>query len=111
MTTVSELALALEATSSYLSDGDRQVISGYAGDLLSFVMSRATKDSAWFTIMTNVNVCAVATLTEVSVVVVCEGCKPDETMLSAAKTRGVNVICTDFDVFHAVKKVTDANLL
>lgn len=109
--TVNELIRVLNATPVCLCDGQKTVSDGYAGDLLSYVMGRAPSGAAWFTIMTNVNVCAVATLTDVAVVVICDGCKPDELLVNSAKTRGVNVICTDSDVFHAIKRVNDANQL
>ena len=44
-------------------------ILGYAGDLLSWVMSHATAGDAWVTIMSNINVAAVASLTEVACVI------------------------------------------
>lgn len=109
--TVNELIRVLNATPVCVPNGEAIVSGGYAGDLLSYVMGRAPSGAAWFTIMTNVNVCAVATLTEVAVVVICDGCKPDELLVNSAKTRGVNVICTDLDVFHAIKRVNDANRL
>lgn len=109
--TVNELIRVLNATPACVPDGEAIVSGGYAGDLLSYVMGRAPSGAAWFTIMTNVNVCAVATLTEVAVVVICDGCKPNEPLVNSAKTRGVNVICTDLDVFHAIERVNDANQL
>ena len=68
---VNKLAEILDAVKLNVEDGERVIETGYAGDLLSFVMGRAPENSAWFTIMTNVNILAVATLTEVSVIVVC----------------------------------------
>ena len=48
-----------------LPDPDRTVKTGYAGDLLSWVMGRAEPDCVWLTIMSNANVCAVAVLADV----------------------------------------------
>lgn len=107
--TVLQLAQKLDATIVCDADVGKTINGGYAGDLLSFVMGKATQDCAWFTVMTNVNVCAVATLTEVSVVVVCEGCKPDQILIDRCQSQGVNLVVTQLDMFSAIAKV--ANLL
>ena len=103
--TVKELVQILDAKVYNLDDEMREVTSGYAGDFLSAVMGKAPTDSAWFTIMNNVNVCAVATLAEVAVVVLCEGVEPDEPLLNKVKMQGVNLIAVKEDIFGAVKKV------
>ena len=103
--TVKELVQVLDAKVYNLDDEMREVTSGYAGDFLSAVMGKAPTDSAWFTIMNNVNVCAVATLAEVAVVVLCEGVEPDEPLLNKVKIQGVNLIAVKEDIFGAVKKV------
>jgi len=103
--TVKELVQVLDAKVYNLDDEMREVTSGYAGDFLSAVMGKAPTDSAWFTIMNNVNVCAVATLAEVAVVVLCEGVEPDEPLLNKVKMQDVNLIAVKEDIFGAVKKV------
>ncbi|MBP3291505.1 MAG: hypothetical protein J6M26_03615 [Clostridia bacterium] len=103
--TVKELVQVLDANVYNLDDEMREVTTGYAGDFLSAVMGKAPTDSAWFTIMNNVNVCAVATLAEVAVVVLCEGVEPDQPLLNKVKMQGVNLIAVKEDIFGAVKKV------
>ncbi|MBQ3042107.1 MAG: hypothetical protein IJD47_02800 [Clostridia bacterium] len=103
--TVKELAKILGATTVAESDFEREINGGYAGDLLSFVMGRAMPDCAWYTIMTNVNVCAVATLTDCAVVVICEDCIPDEMLVTRAKSQGINVIATSLDMHSAIALV------
>ncbi len=103
--TVNELKHLLNATVYNLEDGDREITCGYAGDFLSFVMGKAPTDCVWFTVMNNINVCAVATLAEVGVIVLCEGVEPDEPLLNKVKMQGVNMLAVDLDVYEAVKKV------
>jgi hypothetical protein len=100
--TVGELTKKLNAKEINLVDGDREISVGYCGDFLSFVMGKAKSDCAWFTIMTNVNVAAVATLAEVAVVVVCESCVCDINLIEKTFQKGINLIETDLDVFSAV---------
>ena len=61
-----------------LPDGGREIDGVYIGDLLSWVMGRAQMDNAWITIMTNVNVIAVASLADTSCVILAEGVEMPE---------------------------------
>ncbi|MBQ5590270.1 MAG: hypothetical protein IIU65_01165 [Clostridia bacterium] len=75
-----------------LVDGDREIRGAYCGDLLSWVMGRAEEDNAFITIMTNVNVIAVAQLVNVSVVIVCENAELSDEFIQVAKSKEVNVL-------------------
>ena len=69
---VHELAEKLELTTLVEDDFDRDVTDCYVGDLLSWVMGRAPEDSAWLTVMGNINSIAVATLADVSCIILVE---------------------------------------
>ena len=97
--TVSEMASKLELRSFCMPDGDRQVTGGYAGDLLSWVMGRANAGDAWVTIMSNVNIVAVATLADPCCIVLSEGVEPDPDALSKAESVGVNILGSKKDTF------------
>lgn len=99
MMTVQELIDALSLTTFHLDDPDRPVEGGYCGDLLSWVMGRAPAGGAWLTIMSNVNVAAVASLTDVSCVILAEGVVPDPPLLERAKTQGITLLGTQLPVF------------
>ncbi|MBO5776228.1 MAG: hypothetical protein J6V83_03940 [Clostridia bacterium] len=101
---ISDLVNNLNANIVYCEDAEREVVGGYCGDFLSVVMGKAPADSAWFTIMNNQNVAAVASLTDVSVVVLCEGVKPDDFLKGKVESVGINLITTDLSVFDAVLK-------
>ena len=80
---------------------DREIHGAYAGDLLSWVMGRAEADNVWFTIMSNINVVAVASLADVSCVILTEGVTLPEDVLSAAKQKGINGCSTELTTFQA----------
>lgn len=82
----------------------REIEGGYCGDFLSFVMNRAPENSAWFTVMTNLNVAAVAALTDVGCVVVCEGSKCDDALINKAVAQNICLIETDYDIFQSVNR-------
>ena len=70
--TVNELISACGFEAICLPDGEREIHGAYIGDLLSWVMGRAQADNAWITIMNNVNVIAVASLTDAAAVLLAE---------------------------------------
>lgn len=99
--TVRDLIDALHLNTFHLADPDRTVTGGYCGDLLSWVMGRAEADHAWLTIMSNVNVAAVAALSDVSCVILTEGVVPDADLLSRAEKQDINLLGTNRSTFDA----------
>ena len=99
------LRKTLNLTIYHEADGSRMAESGYAGDLLSWVMGNAPAGCVWFTVMTNVNVIAVAHLADAACVVVTEGAEPDQDMLHQAEAQGINVYGTELNAFEAAAAV------
>lgn len=97
--TVQVMAEKLGLKSFCLPEGDREVSGGYAGDLLSWVMGRAKAGDAWVTIMSNVNIVAVATLADPACIVLSEGVEPDADALVKAEAMGVNLLGSNKDTF------------
>ena len=103
--TVDQLKEKLGLTPYYVEDGAREVTGGYAGDLLSWVMGRATSGDAWVTIMSNINVIAVAQLTDVACVILAEGVVPGEDLIAAAEMRGINLFSSPEPTFALCGKI------
>ena len=97
---VSELSSNKEFTVLSMPSPDREICGAYVGDLLSWVMGRATEGCAWITIMSNLNVIAVATLVDVSCVILAEGVVLDGEVLSAAKSKGVNILSSSLPAYE-----------
>ena len=95
-----QLAL-LEGFTVAVQGEEHDIRAVYCADLLSWAMGAAPADSAWCTVMGNVNAVAVASLADVAVIVLCEKAVPDETMLEKARQQGVNVMCTPLPAFEA----------
>ena len=81
---------------------DAEIVGGYAGDLLSWVMGRAEEGNIWVTIMTNINIVAVASLVGVSAIVVAENSEISPDVAAKAKEQGINLLRTDMPIFEAV---------
>ncbi len=103
--TVGEIAKNLPFSNVSISDADRTVEGVYIGDLLSWVMGRAKSGNIWITIMSNINVIAVATLADVSCVILAEGVQLDSDILAAAKAKGVNILFTDLTSYEIAAKI------
>ena len=101
--TVSKLAELASLSPITVTDPDREVMGAYVGDLLSWVMGRAQEGNAWITIMSNVNVIAVASLADVSCVILAEGVKLDEGVEKTAEAKGINILSTDKSAYEVAK--------
>jgi predicted transcriptional regulator len=96
---VSELlAHGFQAVS--LPDGEREIDGVYIGDLLSWVMGRAQMDNAWITIMTNVNVIAVASLADTSCVILAEGVEMPEDLVQTAQEKEINILSSSQPIYE-----------
>ena len=83
-----------------IADDSREIDGAYCGDLLSWVMGKAEENNAFVTIMTNVNVLAVASLINMSVVIVCENAQLSEEFVAAAEEKGINVLKSSLPAFE-----------
>jgi hypothetical protein len=88
-----------------MPDGDREIDGVYIGDLLSWVMGRAQMDNAWITIMSNVNVIAVATLADTSCVVLAEGVVMPEELVQTAEAKDVNILSSAEPIYETAVKL------
>ncbi len=97
--TVTKLCELCSLKAINLADGNREVNGVYCCDLLSWVMGKANEGDAWITIMSNINVVAVAELTDVSCVILAEGVSLDDDALKAAQQKGINILSANDSVY------------
>lgn len=98
--TVKELAEKLNLCALCEDDTSREIDGAYTGDLLSWVMGHAKSGNVWITIMSNVNVVAVASLCDVSMVILSESSELCDDALEKAKLQGINVYTSDKTSFE-----------
>ncbi len=104
--TVYEAAQAIDGTVSAGNSKEaceREIASCYICDLLSYVIGRAEDDCAWVTIMTNVNVLAVASLIGCACVVITEGNEITDEMKAKADELEIPIILTDKTSYGVAK--------
>lgn len=80
--------------------GEREIDGVYVGDLLSWVMGRAQADNAWITIMSNINILAVASLSDTSCIILAEGVTVDDEVKKTALDKEINILTTDMDIYN-----------
>lgn len=97
--TVKQLAEDKMLNSVALPCGEREINGVYIGDLLSWVMGRASSDEVWITIMSNVNILAVASLTDVSAIILAEGVTLENEVLKTACEKGINILSSDKNIY------------
>lgn len=98
--TVNELAAMPGFKAVSIPDGEREISNVYIGDLLSWVMGRAKADGAWITIMSNINIVAVASLADVACIILAEGVTLDASVTETANAKGVNILTSDLPAYE-----------
>lgn len=107
---VEQLIKAADLKPIALPCPEREVSGAYIGDLLSWVMGRASEDNAWITIMSNSNIVAVATLADVSCIILAEGVVPDDGVLQTADAKGINILSSGESAYGIAKKLSKLGL-
>ncbi len=104
---VSDLLKAVSLKAVVLDNPDAEIEGVYVGDLLSRAMSHLEKHNAWVTIMTNKNVVAVGSLSEVSCVILAEGTTLPPDAVEAARENRVNVLAADLPAYELCLALSD----
>ena len=86
---------------------DREVIGCHIGDLLSLVMSKAQSGDAWITIQGNINVPAVASLTDCAMVIIAENMQFDPQAQKRAEFEGIPVYLSEKSAFQLASEIKD----
>lgn len=85
----------------------QEVTGGYACDLLSWVISRVNSGEVWMTILSSVNVVAVAVLAECSCILLTESVVMEESVLARAREKGIAVLSTPLSTYRACAILSD----
>jgi hypothetical protein len=88
----------------------REVLGGYASDLLSDVMAHAQEGDVWITMQRHVNTVAVAQLKGLAAIVIVNGRQPEADMLARAAEHGVAIVTTPLSAFDAAGRLHGAGL-
>ncbi len=79
---------------------DKNVTGGYCGDLLSDVMGHAPANAIWLTVQTHVNIVAVASLKDISAILLVRGQKPEQDTLDRCTSEGIMLLGSANNAFE-----------
>lgn len=97
--TCAELSEKIEG--KILSGDKEKKLSGcYIGDLLSLAMSKVEENNLWITIQSNINIVAVASLTDAGCIVICDGFYPDEDALKKAIDEDIPIVVSEKSAYE-----------
>jgi len=96
---VKDLAVALGMKIIQPAGSDEEISAGYTSDLLSDVMANAGDESALITIQAHVNTVAVAALTGVSAIIICNDRPIPDDMVTAAERENIAILQTEKNQF------------
>ncbi len=99
---VKKLELNVKAGTDLL---DREVTGGYVSDILSDVLTHAASGDIWVTIQIHLNIIPIASMKELSGIIIANGRQPEEETLEKASTEKIPVLGTDMSVFQVVGKL------
>ncbi len=83
---------------------------GYAADLLSCVMSGAARHSIWVTLQAHGNIIAVASLLDLSAIIITEGASPEDATITKANEEGVILLSTKKTTFEIAGKLWELGI-
>lgn len=99
---VAELGLKVMSGQAGL---DNEIKAGYTSDLLSDVMGNIETGSIWITLQTHKNVMAVASLKDLSAIVIVNNYTPDQDLLAQSEEEGIPVLVTSDKAFEISAKI------
>lgn len=103
---VNELAASLGLTCYTGEAGMKNIIrGGYVSDLLSDVMGRSKEGQVWITLQNHLNVVAVASLRELSAIILVNGIKPASEMVEKAVEENIAILGTGSATFGITGKI------
>jgi hypothetical protein len=91
-------------------DPQREVVGGYASDLLSCVMARAKAGYIWVTLQSHPNVVAVASLLDLAGVIITEDAPIEAGAVQKASEEGVALYSTPLTTYTVVARLAAAGV-
>lgn len=106
MMTVADIVKALNLKVESGEAGlKNQVEGGYVSDLLSDVMGFAEMGQVWITLQTHKNVMAIASLKELSAVILVKGLQADPDTLAQSEAEGIPILSSPEQAFEVSGKL------
>lgn len=86
---------------------ENEFTGGYASDLLSDVVGNAEQGNVWITLQSHKNIIAVASLKELSAVIIVKGQQPAVDTMEKSNEENIPLLGTSQDTFPVAGKLYD----
>jgi serine kinase of HPr protein (carbohydrate metabolism regulator) len=84
---------------------NRNITGGYVSDLLSDVIGNAKEGSVWITLQTHLNTVAVASLKELSAIIIVNGHMPSEETILKSSAENIPLLLSDLPAFELTGRI------
>jgi hypothetical protein len=106
-----EITSKLELTiATKFFDAERTVSGAYTSDLLSDVIANVKKDNLWVTLQTHVNIAAVATLKEITAIIIVLNKDIDKDTLEKAESEKITILRTVLNAYQVSGKLYELGI-
>jgi len=97
---IAEIVSLLDLTViSGINGLNREITGGYVSDLLSDVIGNAKEGNIWITLQTHQNIMAVASLKDLSAVIIVKGSMPENDTIRKSNEENIPILSTEADTF------------
>jgi hypothetical protein len=93
-----------------LFEPEREVSGGYTSDLLSDVIANTEKDNIWITMQTHLNIIAVASLKELTAIIIVMNREVDKDAIEKAKEEKITILRTNLTAFQISGKIFESGI-
>ncbi|ABR30774.1 iron-sulfur binding hydrogenase [Thermosipho melanesiensis] len=101
---LSKIIGAIDAEAVFFKD-DCEIVHAYTGDLLSMVMKNAKSGSIWITVQNHLNIIAVAAMSGIKAIVLCEDMNFSNDVIEKAKEEGICLLKAKDDAYTVSGKI------
>ncbi|WZL74679.1 DRTGG domain-containing protein [Clostridiaceae bacterium 35-E11] len=92
------------------SEISKEIKGLYCCDLLSWVMAHAKQGDAWITVQTHMNIVAVASLLELSCIIIPENIEVEEDTIEKANEENIPILTTELSSYQIFCKMYELGL-
>jgi predicted transcriptional regulator len=84
---------------------DSEVRRGYVSDLMSDVIANAKKGDLWITLQVHINIIAIASMKELSGIVLIMGRQPESATLEKATSMNIPILVSELPAFEVAGRL------
>lgn len=104
---VEEFQLEVKSAQSTLG---REIAGAYVSDLLSDVIANAGAGDVWITLQLHVNIVAVASMKELSGIIIINGRQPEQATIARAEEEAIPIMVSTLPAFELAGKLYQAGI-